>query len=347
MEKRIVIGVAVLAVLGFGAWRIARESGPQRYTGFVEGEERIIRSEVAGRVLEVPFREGDEVPANAVVTRLDSRDIDSRLESKRREVDVTDAEIRSQEERVRLTEATWRRDVAARQADVDQTASAADLAERTFRRERDLVSSGASTAQFLDDARAGRDQAHSALARAKEMLARAVAEETAIAVARQTLAALRERRQLLLAQVAELEVTRSKYDVRAPAVATTVQTQYIWPSELAQPGAPLVALLDPLDKYVQVYVPVEELDRFRIGRRVEIELDSTPGRRIPGEISFIADQANFTPEKIETRSDRVGQVYRAKVRILEGAELLQPGTEGDIYLVGAGPGDAERAETSR
>lgn len=347
MEKRIVIGVAVLAVLGFGAWRIARESGPQRYTGFVEGEERIIRSEVAGRVLEVPFREGDEVPANAVVTRLDSRDIDSRLESKRREVDVSDAEIRSQEERVRLTEATWRRDVAARQADVDQAASAADLAERTFRRERDLVSSGASTAQFLDDARAGRDQAHSALARAKEMLARAVAEETAIAVARQTLAALRERRQLLLAQVAELEVTRSKYDVRAPAVATTVQTQYIWPSELAQPGAPLVALLDPLDKYVQVYVPVEELDRFRIGRRVEIELDSTPGRRIPGEISFIADQANFTPEKIETRSDRIGQVYRAKVRILEGAELLQPGTEGDIYLVGAGPGDAERAETSR
>ena len=347
MEKRIVIGVAVLAVLGFGAWRIARESGPQRYTGFVEGEERIIRSEVAGRVLEVPFREGDQVPANAVVTRLDSRDIDSRLESKRREVDVSDAEIRSQEERVCLTEATWRRDVAARQADVDQAASAADLAERTFRRERDLVSSGASTAQFLDDARAGRDQAHSALARAKEMLARAVAEETAIAVARQTLAALRERRQLLLAQVAELEVTRSKYDVRAPAVATTVQTQYIWPSELAQPGAPLVALLDPLDKYVQVYVPVEELDRFRIGRRVEIELDSTPGRRIPGEISFIADQANFTPEKIETRSDRIGQVYRAKVRILEGAELLQPGTEGDIYLVGAGPGDAERAETSR
>ena len=38
-----------------------------------------------------------------------------------------------------------------------------------------------------------------------------------------------------------------------------------------------------------------------VGRRVELELDSTPHRRIPGEISFIADQANFTPEKIETR----------------------------------------------
>ena len=346
MDKRIVIGVVALAVLGFGAWRIARENGPARYTGFVEGEERIIRSEVAGRVLEVAFREGDAVPAGAVVVRLDSRDIDSRLESKRREIDVTDAEIRSQEERVRLTEATWQRDVAARQTEVDQTASAADLAERTFRRERDLVVSGASTAQFLDDARARRDQAQSALARAKEMLARTTAEETAIAVARQTLGALRERRKLLLAQIVELEVTRSKYDVPAPDVATTVETQYIWPGELAQPGAPLVALLDPMDKYVQVYVPVDELDRFRIGQRVEIELDSAPGRRIPGEISFVADQANFTPEKIETRSDRVGQVYRAKARILEGAETLQPGTEGDVYLVDT-PAAEESEEASR
>jgi HlyD family secretion protein len=333
MDKRIVIALVALAILGFGVWRVAKESGPDRYTGFVEGEERVIRSEVAGRVEDVPFREGDAVPADAVVARLDSRDIDSRLESKRREIDVTDAEIRSQEERVRMTEATWQRDFAARQTEVDQAASAADLAERSFLRERDLVARGASTAQFLDDARARRDQAQSALARTKEMLARASAEETSIAVARQTLIALRERRKLLLAQTAELKVARSKYDVRAPAVATTVQTQYIWPGELAQPGSPLVAVLDPLDKYVQVYVPVDELDRFRVGQRVEIELDSAPGRRIPGEVSFVADQANFTPEKIETRSDRVGQVYRAKVRILAGAETLQPGTEGDVYLV--------------
>ena len=63
-------------------------------------------------------------------------------------------------------------------------------------------------------------------------------------------------------------------------------------------------------------------------------LDSQPGRRVPGEISFVADQASFTPEKIETRSDRMGQVYRAKVRILEDVERFQPGTEGDVYLPG-------------
>jgi hypothetical protein len=95
-------------------------------------------------------------------------------------------------------------------------------------------------------------------------------------------------------------------------------------------------VLDPRDKYVQIYVPVGDLDRVRVGRRVAIELDSAPGRRVPGEISFVADHANFTPEKIETRDDRMGQVYRAKVRILEDVERFQPGTEGNVYLLDDG-----------
>jgi hypothetical protein len=55
-------------------------------------------------------------------------------------------------------------------------------------------------------------------------------------------------------------------------------------------------------------------------------------------VSFVADEANFTPEKIETRSDRLGQVYRAKVRILAEVERFQPGTEGNVYLVDAAEG---------
>ena len=90
-------------------------------------------------------------------------------------------------------------------------------------------------------------------------------------------------------------------------------------------------------------MPVPDAGRVRVGARVEIELDSEPGRRVPGEVSFVAEQANFTPEKIETRSDRVGQVYRAKVRILEGVERFQPGTEGNVYVVSEGGGEAVQA----
>ena len=334
MRRRLALVGLVVIVAAAAWWVVGHDRTPPHYTGFVEGEERVIRSEVTGRVLEVPFAEGAQVPANAVVARLDDADIRTRLNAKHEELDVAEADIRRQQEQVELSDRTWRQDVSARRAELRQAESAADLAERTLKREQALVATGASTAQLLDDARARRDQARSALDRARDLLRRAEAEEGEIAVARRQLEVLAQRRELAVAEIAQLEVTAAKYEIRAPGVPTTVQTQFIWPGELAQPGTAIVAVLDPTDKYVQVYVPVAEVDRFRVGRRVEIELDSEPGRRFPGEVSFVADQANFTPEKIETRSDRMGQVYRAKVRVLEGVERLQPGTEGNVYLQG-------------
>ena len=94
----------------------------------------------------------------------------------------------------------------------------------------------------------------------------------------------------------------------------------------------MLSVLDPRDTYVQIYVPVADVGRFTLGRKVLIELDSAPGVRTPGEVSFVADQASFTPEKIETRDDRLGQVYRVKIRILEDVERFKPGTEGDVHL---------------
>jgi len=339
MQRKFLVPIVILvAAVGGGWWYLHHNDAPLYYTGFVEGEERVIRSEVTGRVQQVKYAEGDTIRAEEIIAILDDRDIQARITSKREEIAVLDAEMRTQAERIALIENTWKRDVSARQAELRQAESANDLAERTLAREQGLVKTGASTAQLLDDNRARRDQARSALDRAREVLGRTEAEEHSIAVARHELESLRQRHDLTEAQLAELQVAESKYVIRSPGVATVVQTQFIWPGELAQPGTAIVAVLDPADKYVQIYVPVADVGRLRLGQRVEIELDSQPGRRVPGEVSFVADKANFTPEKIETRSDRMGQVYRAKVRILEGVERFQPGTEGNVYLRADGTG---------
>jgi HlyD family secretion protein len=334
-----VIAVAAVALFALGFW-LLRGADERYYTGFVEGEERVLRSEVAGRVLEVAFAEGNPVPANAIVARIDDADVASRIRSKQQELEVLGAQIARQEEEILLRESTWGRDVAAQQAELARVESEARLAARSYEREAGLVESGASTAQMLDDARARRDQAASGLTRSREQLARAKAQEGTIAVARHQLEILRQQLELSHAQLDELAVLRAKYTIHAPAVPTVVQSQLLWPGELAQPGTPVVSVLDPADKYVQIYVPVSDADRVRVGTKVEIELDSRPGTRVPGEVSFVADRANFTPEKIETRSDRIGQVYRAKVRILEGVEGFAPGSEGNVYLL---DGDAETA----
>lgn len=337
MPRRALPIVLIVVAVVAGVWYLRHRRGPEYYTGFVEGEERVIRSEVTGRVLEVPFGEGAAAPPDGVVARLDDADLRTRLEAKRQELLVSDADIARQREQIGLIESTWKQDVSARGAELRQAEAAAKLAVRSFAREQELAATGASTAQLLDDARSRRDQATSALDRARDMRARTEAEEAQIAVARRQLDVLEHRREQSKAELAQLEVTAAKYTIRAPSVPTVVQSQLIWPGELAQAGTPIVSVLDPADKYVRVYIPVADVDRFAVGRKVDIELDSQPGRRYPGEVSFVADQATFTPEKIETRGDRMEQVYRVKVRILDGVERLQPGTEGNVYVLGPEP----------
>src|SRR5215469_8939554 len=173
MGKRLTILLVVLAAVGVAVWWLRSDHGPVHYTGFVEGEERVIRSEVTGRVLEVPFREGATVPANAIVAKLDDRDIAARVAAKRAEVDSIDAQIRKQEEQITLTGSTWKRDRSAREADVREAAAAAE--------------------------------------RARELLGRADAEERTITLARQQRDVLQQQREMTAAQLAELEVTRSKF----------------------------------------------------------------------------------------------------------------------------------------
>ena len=122
-----------------------------------------------------------------------------------------------------------------------------------------------------------------------------------------------------------------------------VQSQLLWPGELAQPGTPVALGARPGRQVrADLRAGLGRGPRLRVGTKVEIELDSEPGTRVPGEVSFVADQTNFTPEKIETRSDRVGQVYRAKVRILEGVERFTPGSEGNVYLLDGDARDGRR-----
>lgn len=334
MSRQRVVAIALLLAAALAAFLwLRRGDETLRYTGFVEGEQRVLRAEVAGRVLEVAYGEGDTVPADAIVARLDASAIDARIASKQRELDVLAAQIRRQQEQVALAEATWTQDVAAQESALRQAEADATLALRSFERTEKLRADGVASPQRFDEARAQRDATRSAVERARDLLARARAQAGAIELARRELDVLREQLGLVRAQLGELEVLRAKHEVRAPATDTVVQAQLLWAGELAQPGTPVLSVLDPRDKYVQIYVPVRDVARVRVGARVAIELDSAPGRRVPGEVVFVADEANFTPEKIETRSDRIGQVYRAKVRILEDVERFQPGTEGEVYLV--------------
>src|SRR5205823_2720290 len=207
MNAKSIVAAVVLAGATAGVYLyFGRDRRPAYYTGFVEGEERILRSEVSGRVLDVRFGEGATVDAGTTVAVLDARDIETQIETKKREIAMYEAEICTQEERATMVNSTSRREVSAQRAELDQAQAALGLAEKTFMREQALAETGASTAQLLDEARSKRDQARSAVERAPQMLARAEASLTSSTMAESDLEMLRRKRELTIAQLAELDV---------------------------------------------------------------------------------------------------------------------------------------------
>lgn len=98
-----------------------------------------LAAERTGRVLALPWNEGDEVPAGAIVVQLDASSEQVRLHAARHDVQAADA--------------------AHRAAHAD-----AELAEREYKRAAALHAQGLSSDEALETARAKRDAAAAALA---------------------------------------------------------------------------------------------------------------------------------------------------------------------------------------
>jgi len=103
---RLLIVLILVAGVAFGVWKVflAKPTIPGnvvQLSGRIEGDDSAIAPKVAGRILEINFREGDSVKAGDVVAVLDDRQVRSRVEQAR--AAVTEAEARAQSSREQIT----------------------------------------------------------------------------------------------------------------------------------------------------------------------------------------------------------------------------------------------------
>jgi RND family efflux transporter MFP subunit len=162
--------------------------------------------------------------------------------------------------------------------------------------------------------------AYAANAASHEEMATAEAELDA---ARAAVEAARANVQALEQQIAELKVV-------SPANGT-VEAVDLQPGDLVAANAPVLSLMDTSNLWVRAYVPENHLN-MRIGQKLFVTVDSFPGRRFAGHVSFIARQAEFTPGNVQTPQERSKQVFRIKVTLDEGLQVLRPGMSADVWL---------------
>ncbi|MFC1770389.1 HlyD family secretion protein [Candidatus Margulisiibacteriota bacterium] len=110
-----------------------------------------------------------------------------------------------------------------------------------------------------------------------------------------------------------------------------VLNKYVNQGEYILPGMAIAELADLKHLRAYIYIPLKKLSNIKIGQKAWLGIDGLP-EKIPGKITWIADQAEFTPKTILTQETRTTLVYAVKIEVENPDNLLKIGMPCDIYL---------------
>jgi len=215
---------------------------------------------------------------------------------------------------MRLDDADYRNAALAAQAQVQAAeaglsaaASRARLAETSLARVEKLYAGGNLTRQEIDRARSDATTARDALA----------AAGTAVDAAR--------------AQHDVAQARMNDCTVIAP-VSGTVSAVAFRLGETVLAGSVPVTIIDLDQTWLTVYLPERLLGRVKLGDTCRVRIDAYSKRDFLGALTFISDQAEFTPKDIQTKEERINQVYRVKITLPNPDRILKPGMPADAFL---------------
>jgi HlyD family secretion protein len=103
--------------------------------------------------------------------------------------------------------------------------------------------------------------------------------------------------------------------------------------DLVQPGSSVMTTGDLVHPYVNVFVSETDLPHIKTGARADVTVDGMPGRTYAGTVTEISNTAEFTPENVQTREERIEYlVFRVKVQFNDSTGTLKPGLPVDAAI---------------
>lgn len=123
-------------------------------------------------------------------------------------------------------------------------------------------------------------------------------------------------------QIAQREDQLRKCRIVSP-VSGTVLAKYAEAGETVASGKPLFKVADMDRVYVRAYFTTAQLSSLAVGDKVTvIPDDGTPSpKEYEGTVTWISDEAEFTPKNIQTRDERADMVYAVKVALENDGNL--------------------------
>ena len=131
----------------------------------------------------------------------------------------------------------------------------------------------------------------------------------------------------------DLTVTRLGFAELSSPIDGFVLVKSAELGEFVQAGSTIFTVADLGDIWLTAYINEKDLGRVKLNQAVDIKTDTFPDKVYKGRISFISQEAEFTPKQIQTTEERVKLVYRIKIKIENPNFELKPGMPADGYII--------------
>src|SRR6201995_2221336 len=271
----IIVGAVAAFVIGLSLFYLLRPE-PLLVQGEADATRFDIAARVDGRVKEIPVERGQNVPANAVLVKIDNPETVAKLEQMKAALAVAEAQLAN------VLAGTRAEVIAARKADMERAQAALVLAQKTFDRTHTLTEQGNAPQARLDQVTDTLHETERAVDQATSAYQQAVNGYT------------KEERAIAKANVekadADIQGVQSVIDqlvVYAP-IPSQVYQRNIEPGEYVSPGVPLITLIDLNDVWIHFDLREDLVRSLKVGDRFRVRIPAIADRTIEVEVKLIA-----------------------------------------------------------
>src|SRR5262245_61458466 len=276
----IIVACIVLAIAALSIWYLVRPA-PLLIQGEVDATRMDLAARVDGRVGEIPVVRGQDVPAGAVLVKIDNPETLAKLNQ------AVAAKVVAEAQLANINVGTRAEVIAARKAEVERTQAAVVLAQKNFDRTSQLAREQFSPQAQLDLVKDRLEEAQKAVEQAQSSYEQAVngytKEERDIAKANV---------QKAIADIASIQSIIDQMVVYAP-VASQVYKRNVEPGEYISPGVPLVTLIDLNDMWIHFDLREDLVRQLKLGDRFQVRIPALSDRSITVEVKLIATKGEY------------------------------------------------------
>ncbi|BEH08971.1 efflux RND transporter periplasmic adaptor subunit [Geobacter sulfurreducens subsp. ethanolicus] len=324
MKKRLIlIGLVVIVAASIAYFLLHRKTddpGILLSSGNVEVTEVDLGFKVPGRVETLLTDEGRNVVAGGILAKLDRTQLLRQMEAQQAVIDSSSARLLELQRGSRPQEKKSARSlVSSASADLEK-------AGKDFERAEMLFKNGAIPAQQRDSAKRTFEVAKAQYDQAlqNESLVNEGPRSETIKAAEAQVRQPRAQLAVYLEQLADM-------DLKTP-VQGVVLRKNVEAGETVTAGTPIFTVGDLTHPWVKIYVKEDKLGLVKLGQKAEVTVDTYPGKKFDGVVTYISSEAEFTPKNVQTQEERVKLVFGVKVSVDNPNQELKPGMPADVKI---------------